>query len=226
MRTVVCLHGKFERTLWSAGLQVDPTGFRLCRWVAMLADMSEPDTPSQSTISDEELAEIVQRGGAPAAAAFTELRERHNWKVVIRAAEFDESNKEDLAQDVWIKVWCEIHSFHGGKFSAWLFTLVNTRCIDAWRRSKVRRTQPIDSINEPSGDGRADLLVILRERALVLCECIAKLPDRQQCIVWATLRQMKTAAAAKHCGVSSEQAAVAKHRAIGSLRECTARKGV
>ncbi|WP_168206677.1 RNA polymerase sigma factor [Lacipirellula limnantheis] len=195
--------------------------------------MSESSKSSLNELTDETLVELVQRGGAPAKAsfqaqaAFAKLRERYNEQVVASAAQFGKTGAEDVAQEAWIKVWTKIADhFDGRNFRGWLFRLVKHEAINAYRLAQRKREQSISLDFESKGDGSASSLAILLERKEPLELCIAKLPERQQCIVRATLQQMKIAAAAEHCGITAAQASVAKHHAIKSLRACTTREGV
>lgn len=164
--------------------------------------------------------------------AFAMLVHRHGVAVVAycRSRLARACEAEDVAQDVWTKVWARRAQFalQGERsFRRWLLTIARTTCIDAGRKKLP------DFIDEEHAkDAGAisyetpDWLAALAQRRQALEACIAELPPRQQCIVQATLTGQKTAGAAEQCDCTPAQASTAKYQAIASLRHCTESKGV
>jgi RNA polymerase sigma-70 factor (ECF subfamily) len=70
-------------------------------------------------------------------AAFQQLVERHRSMVYRVAYQFagNHQDAEDIAQEVFIKVYKSLHSFrHDAQLSSWLYRIVMNACIDHKRR--------------------------------------------------------------------------------------------
>lgn len=192
----------------------------------MLISMTPELVSRLGALSDEELLEIVKRDPSRAIAAFSELVQRYNPDLLAVAGRYG-SNADDVTQGVWLKIWeNRAGQFHGCNFRAWLFQQLSWRRTDHYRHDQRRRAHPMTAEIEPGKCDRSLERLIIRERGQALEECISQLPDRQQCIVRATLQNMKTGVAAAHCNLTPAQASQAKFYAVESLRDCTTRKGV
>lgn len=186
---------------------------------------------TQQTADDESLATAMRDSDDQ--AAYGQLLGRHSLTVFAfcRARVFSSGDVEDVAQEVWMKVWDRRAQFQEQgptSFRRWLFTVAGRTCIDC-NRKKRPETGPeglFENLSTASESDSPDWTPLLVERQKVLEHCIAQLTDRQQCVVRATLAGHKTGVAAKQCQCTPAQAANAKHQAIGSLQECTAKKGV
>lgn len=83
------------------------------------------------------------------AAAFTTLVEKYKqpvMNVVFRTLR-DESEAEDLAQNVFVQVWKSAPRYEiTAKFSTWLFTITRNLCLNEIRR---RSRHPAESLDAP-----------------------------------------------------------------------------
>jgi RNA polymerase sigma-70 factor, ECF subfamily len=55
-------------------------------------------------------------------------------------------NAEELAQDVFVKVYESIHTFHGHSFENWLYTIAYNHAINYYHREMKREKQVIKDI--------------------------------------------------------------------------------
>jgi len=91
-----------------------------------------------------------------------------------------ESDAEEAAQDVFVKVYKSINSFHGkSKFSTWLYRITYNQCISIIRR-KVKLIDLVDEmpeteIDESSIDALEELK--LKDRAVYVKQALEALPE-------------------------------------------------
>ena len=130
--------------------------------------------------SDPELLALAAAGGE---AAFAELVRRHQDKVLGLAYRFsrDRQDAEDLAQEVFLKVWRHAGSFRGDSlFSTWLYRLAVNCCLNHRQRRKAR-PDPLPLAGEHAADNAApgDELRAA-EREAQLKKALDGLPSRQK----------------------------------------------
>ena len=97
--------------------------------------------------SDQELAVDFQEGNAD---AFHELVERHHRFVLtcICRTVSDRYLAEDIAQDVWLKVYRSIHTYRGeAKFTTWLYRLTRNQLIDSIRKWKLNQQLDLNELH-------------------------------------------------------------------------------
>ena len=102
-----------------------------------------PPRPSAPSGAPAEPAddELVARAAAGERAAFAELVARHGGglRAVLAASVRDEHRAEDLAQEVWIKVFGALPRFRPrGSVRSWLFSIALNHLRDDARRRAVR----------------------------------------------------------------------------------------
>lgn len=88
-------------------------------------------------IDDAALAETAARGDQK---AFAMLVTRHRPGVVRLVSRFcrDPAGIEDLAQDVFVKAYLNLHALRNGAvFKSWLHRIATNTCIDWLRHSKA-----------------------------------------------------------------------------------------
>jgi len=85
--------------------------------------------------TDEAVVLLVQKGNRD---AFNALMERYEAKLLRYAKKFlfyDPDSAEDVIQDVFIKVYTNIHSFDASrKFSSWLYRIAHNELINAIKK--------------------------------------------------------------------------------------------
>ena len=82
-------------------------------------------------------ADLIARAAGGDAAAFQALVERHRSMVYRVAYQFagNHHDAEDIAQDVFIKVYRSLDRFrHDAQLTSWLYRIVMNACIDHRRR--------------------------------------------------------------------------------------------
>jgi RNA polymerase sigma-70 factor (ECF subfamily) len=79
--------------------------------------------------------------------AFESLVERHQFRIVGTIAKMlgGESDAEDLAQQVFIRVWQSAPRYHpSAKFTTWLLTITRNLVFNEMRRRQRARLVPLD----------------------------------------------------------------------------------
>lgn len=103
----------------------------------------------------------------------------------IRKMVFNHNDADDLLQNVFLKVWNNIHNFRGdAKLSTWLFKIAVNESINFLNREKARQALPTDSedasflLNNLEADDFFDGEELHKE----LLKAIAKLPEKQRLV--------------------------------------------
>lgn len=97
-----------------------------------------------TTLSDEELAVLVQKGNRE---AFTPLFERYETKLRRYGKKFIGSHIdiEDAVQEVFIKAYTHMHSFiHSKKFSTWIYRIAHNTFINVLKKKTRERIHFFD----------------------------------------------------------------------------------
>lgn len=74
--------------------------------------------------------------------AFRQLYQQHLSRVYAVCLRLlaDRGKAEDACQDVFVKVWQQLHLFRGdSSFSTWLHSIATRTAIDLWRQDKLLR---------------------------------------------------------------------------------------
>jgi len=98
-------------------------------------------------MKDFEDPQLVKLACGGDARAFEVLVERHYDRIFRMAFQWcrNQSNAEDITQNVCIKLARAIHSFNGkAAFTSWLYRLVINTAID-WQRQNIRPTEELDA---------------------------------------------------------------------------------
>jgi RNA polymerase sigma-70 factor (ECF subfamily) len=132
--------------------------------------------------SDQQLVDACRRGDTQ---AFQELVERHKGRVfaLIARSVSDRSRAEDLAQDVFLRVYRGLPYFRGeSQLSTWIYRIVANVCA----QEAARRPAPASIDDEqhqpmlPAAVDRQFSDLEVRER---LEKAIARLPANQRLLV-------------------------------------------
>ena len=122
-------------------------------------------------------------------AAFELLRERFKDKVFRLACTMmrNETQAEDVAQDVFVKIWKALPGYHGrASLSTWIYTITRNTCLT---ELKKRTTRPTVSLHEPEMEAAADRIAALQttdaeagaERDVAAL--LAQLPERYRQVI-------------------------------------------
>lgn len=136
----------------------------------------------QDPVPDKALIEAVQRGNRNAAAW---LYNRHVDRVhrICYRIVLDPSQVPDCVQEVWLKVFRNIHRFQCTKsFAAWLNTVTANTAIDYYRKW-IKRNNRIDSdeiraevTDESPGERKMDWAHTQQR----ICEALEKISVNQR----------------------------------------------
>ncbi|MDH5684329.1 MAG: sigma-70 family RNA polymerase sigma factor [candidate division WOR-3 bacterium] len=117
--------------------------------------------------------------------AFEELVKKYQHPVLNTIYRYigNFTEAEDIAQDVFVRVWQNIKGFKGkSKFSTWLYRIVVNRCLD-YKRKKKAVLVALDKTLE-QGKIPESLTVELdferKRKAAIVRKAIKDLPDNQR----------------------------------------------
>ena len=139
-------------------------------------------------INETELIEQLKQGDETAFKTIVEQWKDMVYNTILGIVQ-NETEAEDLAQDVFIKVFEKISPFNGdSKFSTWLYRIATTTALDHLRSKK--RKKRFGFLQSLGGTGDEKELVPdfhhpgvsldNKERAAVLFKAIDALPENQK----------------------------------------------
>lgn len=112
-------------------------------------------------LTDEQLMENFQNGDS---AAFDQLLSKYGSKIlyfIMKKLNIPKPAAEDLMQEIFIKVIEKRDTFNTErKFSTWLYTVANNRCIDYMRTDKNKQTSSLDKEITAEAGGATHLELI------------------------------------------------------------------
>jgi RNA polymerase sigma-70 factor (ECF subfamily) len=111
-----------------------------------MTDDPQADASPDAAAQDLAWMERVKRGDAD---AFQLLVEAHQYRVVGTVAKMlgDEMDAEDLAQQVFIRVWKSAPRYEPtAKFTTWLFKITRNLVFNELRRRRRHGTQSLDAV--------------------------------------------------------------------------------
>lgn len=140
-------------------------------------------------INETELIERLKEGDEAAFKTIVEQWQDMVYNTILGIVQ-NETEAEDLAQDVFIKVFEKIGTFKGdSKFSTWLYRIATTTALDHLRSKKrKKRFGFLQSLSGTSGEEKEQIpdfnhpgiSLDNKERAAVLFKAIDELPDNQK----------------------------------------------
>jgi RNA polymerase sigma-70 factor (ECF subfamily) len=128
---------------------------------------------------------LVERTMAGDESAFERLVNKYQHSVLNTIYRYigNYNEAEDIAQDVFVKVWRNIKSFKGkAKFSTWLYRIAVNQCLD-YRRKRKEKTVSLDNTLEESKIPESLTVGLDFERqkkAEIVRQAINELPDNQR----------------------------------------------
>ena len=140
-------------------------------------------------INETELVERLKQGDETAFKTIVEQWQDMVYNTILGIVQ-NETEAEDLAQDVFIKVFEKISTFKGdSKFSTWLYRIATTTALDHLRSKKrKKRFGFLQSLTGIGGDEKEQIpdfhhpgvKLDNKERAAVLFKAIDALPENQK----------------------------------------------
>ena len=140
-------------------------------------------------INETELIAQLKQGDETAFRAIVEQWQDMVYNTILGIVQ-NETEAEDLAQEVFIKVFEKIGTFKGdSKFSTWLYRIATTTALDHLRsRKRKKRSGFLQSLSGSAGEEKEQIpdfhhpgvSLDNKERAAVLFKAIDELPDNQK----------------------------------------------
>lgn len=129
--------------------------------------------------ADAELAAATAAGDADAFERLVRKYERPVLSTIYRYVG-DRAAAEDVAQEVFLKVWRRAKSFQGkSSFSTWLYRVVVNECLTFRQRRARTRNVPLDESLVADGPGLEENLDG-EKRAAAVRAAVDGLPGRQR----------------------------------------------
>lgn len=140
-------------------------------------------------MEDKDLIEAALAGDE---LAFADLIGRHADRIhrlLLRLCR-DQGESEDLAQEVFLKVYRKLHTFqHDASFYTWLYRIAINTANDHLSRARRRHLRLVedlgsldDGLRDPGDSGAAQPLLDA-ELCRVTCEILATLPEKYRTIL-------------------------------------------
>lgn len=186
------------RPAGSAGSSVTPpTASRASSHPAPASSISaQADAKeAQRAESRAEDSRLIQAALAGDDAAYKKLMKKYHdpiYNFVYRMVH-DKQQVEDLTQEAFIKAFGSLASFNEEyAFSTWLYKIATNNCIDYIRKRKLHTysiDKPIEAADSdysfelPDDSYEADKDMISNQRARMLNEAIAKLPEKYRKVI-------------------------------------------
>ena len=145
--------------------------------------MTEIKPPQASSPGDDRSidSELVKQAANGNEAAFALLVNRHLKQIfsVSRRMLGNDSDAEDISQEVFLKLWKNAGSFDSNraKLSTWLHRITINLCIDRYR---ARKLVAISEADEPVISGDQERRVQEQQLSARIEEELSSLPDRQR----------------------------------------------
>ena len=191
--------------------------------------------PMDSGVSGDDY--LVQAACAGNADAFSEIIARHKGRVFGMAAKYARNHHEleDLAQDIFIRVWKGLTSWTGrAPFEHWLTRVAVRACFDFLRRHRRRRETEVSHDELPDylqlESGASPEEQAENHALLLVRRAMTRLHPREQLIL--TLLELEDKTVREVAGLtgwSEGNVKVRAHRASASLRsaiESIRREGI
>jgi RNA polymerase sigma-70 factor (ECF subfamily) len=160
-------------------------------------------------------AELVQKVRDGHRSAFNQLVLKYRNRVMGIAARMlgDRTEAEDLAQDVFVKIYHALRDFHGDAlFSTWLYRVTANSCLNRKKKqNRERRLVEIVDDLEPlrcDPSSNPDSLLERKQLRALLEKAIEALPEEQRMVL--ILRDIE--------GLSYEEIAECLELELGTVR--------
>lgn len=116
------------------------------------AGLSQPETPVariKSRMGDDVQRLLQQRRYDDALEALMERYEQKVFRMAVAMLR-DAGRAEEVAQDVFVKVWRAFPTYDGrAAVSTWLYAIARNTCLSAVRSESYRKTATLEGLPEP-----------------------------------------------------------------------------
>lgn len=86
---------------------------------------------------------------------------------------------EDLAQEVFLRLFSRLGQFHGGSFPAWVDAITRRVCYDALRKRRVRPEWRFADLDDDPAEPASEAAPAEVDSAAVVAALLAQLPPEQ-----------------------------------------------
>ena len=120
-------------------------------------------------LSDEDLVarSRAEAGSSGADVWIDALFQRYHARVAVWCLRFtgDREQAGDLAQDIFLKAYRNLHSFRGdSKFSTWLYSVTRNHCFNQNKARAARPEESLEAVTQQIADGSTeDVLTTLQK---------------------------------------------------------------
>jgi RNA polymerase sigma-70 factor (ECF subfamily) len=179
----------------------------------------------EATLDTEKMSdiELVRRTAQRDESAFEELIAKYEDRVYNTVYRYlgDETEAEDVAQEVFVRIWKHARSFRGrSSFSTWLYRVVVNQCLNH-RRKRRMDVEPLDSEKLADQKSRSpEAEMERRAEVLAVRRAVEGLPGRQRlALILAKYEGKSYKDIASIMGVSVPTVESLIHRARATLRK-------
>lgn len=187
-----------------------------------------PTAAEQAAQAEERV--WIDRALAGDPTAFASIVERYQTAVYNLCYRMlgSTGEAEDAAQDVFIRVWTQLHTFQRDrKFSTWLLSIASHHCIDLLRRRRGVQV-PLDSveIRAQSPEPQPEESTLADEQRRAVQELLNSLPPKYRLVtVLRYFRDLSYLEIADMTGLSESAVKTQLHRARKMLADQIRTKG-
>ena len=118
--------------------------------------------------------------------AFNLLLKKYQQKIYwhIRRMVIDHDDADDIAQDVFVKVWKNLPGFRAdAQLYTWMYRIATNECITFLNKKKAKNNVSLDDVDSTLGDTLAASSYFDGDKAQrKLQEAILTLPDKQRLV--------------------------------------------
>ncbi len=99
--------------------------------------------------------------------------------AVARRTLGDEAEAEDVAQEVFLRLWRQAENWQGGRaqVSTWLYRVTVNACID---RLRSRKEETVDEVPEVASEATQQLTMEEQDLRTTMDTALQQLPERQR----------------------------------------------
>ena len=181
-------------------------------------------------------ADLISRAAAGDPSAFQAIVERHRSMVYRVAFQFagNHHDAEDIAQDVFIKVYRSLDRFRqDAQLTSWMYRIVMNTCIDHRRRHRLATAAPFGEeaeqkmLNTPEDTPDPEERAYAGELGQVLEWEIGRIPKGQRVVFVMRHHQgMKLGEIAEALGLAEGTVKRQLHAAVHRLRQALSQENV
>ena len=118
--------------------------------------------------------------------AFNLLLKKYQQKIYwhIRRMVIDHDDADDIAQDVFVKVWKNLSTFRAdAQLYTWMYRIATNECITFLNKKKAKNNVSLDDVDSTLGDTLAASSYFDGDKAQRrLQEALLTLPDKQRLV--------------------------------------------